>query len=559
LTAAETSVEALARSAADATQADNPFVLIDYRDLARAIARWCVALAVRHPGALAAELARALVALAKVAAGTSDARPSQSDRRFVDDAWEAGLHRRLMQAYLVCRATTHGLVDRAEMGHLATERARFGLTLVTEALAPTNFLLTNPTALGRARESRGASLVRGARNALTDLLTNGGMPAQVDPRPFVVGENVAATPGAVVHRTEVFELIQYTPTTPQITGTPLLVVPSQVNKYYFADLSPGRSLVEFTTNEGMPTYAISWRNPDKRHADWGFETYLAAVKEATDVALAVSRSATVHLAGICGGGIMVSMLLAHLIADGDPRGASATLMVTHLDQEVESISRMFVGDPVVAAAKRRSARKGILEGRDTARFFAWLRPNELVWAYYVNNWLLGEDPPSHELLFWNVDNTRLPARLHADYLDLYLDNPLAHANAIEILGTPIDLGAITVDSYVVGGTTDHVTPWKGCYRSACVLGGQSEFVLSVSGHVGTVVAAPGDPRARYLAAPVEGSDADAWLSAAEEREGSWWPHWVAWLRDRSEPSRRARAAGSRAHPVSGAAPGEYVL
>jgi polyhydroxyalkanoate synthase len=554
-------VEELARTSADAIPADNPFLLlVDHRDLARAVARWGVALGTRRPHTLAAQLLRASVELAEVIIGHSDAAPADGDRRFRDAGWDDPLHRRLMQSYLVCRETAHGLLDRAELGPLNTERARFGLMLVTEALAPTNFPLTNPEVMRRTRETKGASLVRGARNCLNDLWRNGGMPAQVDSRPFAIGKNVAATAGSVVHRTEAFELIQYAPTTAQIVGTPLLVVASQVNKYYFADLAPGRSLVEFTTHQGVMTFAISWRNPDHRHADWGLETYLAAVKEASEIVMNIARSDALHLAGICAGGIMVAMLLAHLQAVGTNPAASATLLVTQLDQRVESLLRIFAGEAAVAAAKRHSAKRGIVEAGEMARFFAWLRPNELVWAHYVNGWLLGEDPPAHDLLSWNVDSTRLPARLHADYLDLFLENPLVRPNALEVLGTPLDLAKVTTDTFVVGGTSDHVTPWHGCYQSARLLGDDSEFVLSASGHVGAVVAPPGNRRSRHLAGPVTGNDPDAWLASASEHEGSWWPHWARWLCERSaESRRRPRRLGARSHPPLYPAPGEYVL
>ncbi|MEA2171319.1 MAG: poly[(R)-3-hydroxyalkanoate] polymerase subunit PhaC, partial [Solirubrobacteraceae bacterium] len=352
----------------------------------------------------------------------------------------------------------------------------------------------------------------------------------------------------------------YAPTTAQVAGTPLLLISSQVNKFYIADLAPDRSMVEFTTAQGLPTFAISWRNPEREQADWGFATYMAACKEAVDAVLAISGAERLHLAGICGGGIMVSMLLAHLAATDDERVASGTLMVTHLDQAVQTLASVLVADPVIAAAKRRSRRAGILDGRDTARFFAWLRPNELVWSYVVNNWLLGDDPPQHELLFWNVDNTRLPAQLHVDYLDLYLKNALVHPGALEVLGTPIDLSAVRTDTYLVGGTTDHITPWRGCHRSAALLGGDSQFVLSVGGHVGTIVSAIGNQRARHFAGPVTGDDPDAWSAAAEEHAGSWWPHWAAWLGERSAPPRRAaRRLGNRRFPALESAPGSYVL
>jgi polyhydroxyalkanoate synthase subunit PhaC len=545
--------------AADAGQADNPFAVVNYRDLAKAVAQSTAALTVRHPDVLAWQLLRSSLDLAAVAAGRSDLAPEPEDHRFDDPAWDTSVFRRLMQSYLVCRAGAHSLVDQSGLEPPNLDRARFGITLLTEALSPSNTVALNPVVLRRALKTRGASLVRGTRNALIDAKRNGGMPSQVDPRPFELGRNVAATRGAVIHRTPMYELLQYMPATREVTGAPLLIVPSQVNKYYIVDLAPGRSMVEYLVSQGSPTYAISWRNPGREHADWDLESYIAACLEASEVAMSVSGTEMIHFAGICAGGIMVAILLAYLMVIGDQRAATGTLMVTHLDQAVDTIARVFVADPVVEAAKRRSRREGFLNGRDTARFFAWLRPNELVWSYVVNNWLLGEDPPKHELLFWNVDNTRLPAELHSDYLDLYVNNPLPQPGGLRILGEPIDVGTIQADTYLVAGTTDHITPWRGCFRSARLIGGTSDFTLAVNGHVGAIVSSPGARRGSYFAGRVTSEDPDEWVTGAEQRKGSWWPHWTEWLHSRSGPAKRApRRLGSRKYPPGDSAPGAYV-
>lgn len=433
----------------------NPLVGLERRFLAEAVGRFVRRLPTQ-PRAVGTEAARTAGELARVAIGRSRIAPERGDRRFGALAfrYHPG-YRRLMQGYLATRAGLYGLVDAADLDWKSRERARFAVTLLVDALAPTNTLLGNPTAVTVAYETAGLSLLKGARNFVSDLRHNGGMPSMVDTRPFKVGENLATTPGAVVHRSEVCEVIQYRPATATVLERPLVIVPPQINKFYALDLAPGRSFVEYAVSQGVPVFAISWRNPTAAQRDWGLGTYVAAANAALEVAGEVNRSEGVDLIGLCAGGMTMATLLGHLAATGDRRVRTATFGVTALDPAAPSLLSAFITQPTVAAAKVRSARAGVLEGRDMARVFAWLRPNDLVWSYWVNNYLLGNDPPAFDVLYWNDDTTRLPARLHADLLDLVYADP-GEPRSIEVLGTPIDLAKIDCETYVVAGMTDHI-------------------------------------------------------------------------------------------------------
>jgi polyhydroxyalkanoate synthase len=435
------------------------------------------------------------------------------------------------------------------------------VALFADALAPTNSLLGNPAALKRAFDTAGLSLLRGARNLLHDIGQNGGMPATVDPRPFRLGDNVAASPGAVVHRDDVFELIQYRPATDAVYERPLVVVPPQINKYYVLDIAPGRSFIQHAVASGLPLFTISWRNPTSEQRDWGLDTYVNACLRAIEMAAEITGADAVNVMGLCAGGVTMSLLLGYLAATGgSERVASATLAVAMLDLRSPSLIGLFASDALVAMALRRSRQKGVLEGSEMARVFAWMRPNDLVWNYWVNNYLLGNDPPAFDILFWNADHTRLPASLHADFLDLYVRNPLLEACETTVLGRSIDLQQVRCPSYVVAGITDHIVPWQAGYRTTSILGGPSEFVLSSSGHIQSIVNPPGNPKAAYFTGGSIQDDPDEWLRGANQTKGSWWEHWANWVSRHSGERRPAPAKlGSRKSRVLDPAPGRYVL
>jgi polyhydroxyalkanoate synthase len=464
-----------------------------------------------------------------------------------------------MQLYLAWSQEVETLVEEADLCWRDAERARFLASILTSALAPTNALLGNPEAVKRLLDTGGASVLKGMRNALHDLRHNRGMPATVDRRGFAVGETLAATPGAVVYRDEVCEVIQYSPSTPHVRSRPVLMVPPQINKYYFMDLAPGRSFIENAVAHGLPFFTISWRNPDAEQRDWDLDTYAAAILRAIGVACAVSHSDDVNLLSMCAGGITSTTVLNHMAATGDERVRSATFGVTLLDFDVPAPIGLLDTGPLVSLARLRSGRAGVLDGSTLASVFSWLRPNDLVWNYWVNNYLLGNDPPRFDILAWNADSTNLPAALHRQFLDVFTGNLLTTPGALTVLGTPLDLGRIEVETYVTGATTDHLTPWRGCYRTTQLLSGPATFVLSNAGHVASLINPPGNPKAHFFAGPEPGGDPDEWRAAAREQRGTWWEHWAEWVLERSGPERDAPSRlGNRRHRVIEPAPGSYV-
>jgi polyhydroxyalkanoate synthase subunit PhaC len=517
----------------------------------------------RRPRTVADRLSGLAQDLGRVAAGDTEISPPRGDRRFSDAAWkENPLFRRLMQVYLAAGATVDGLIRDAELDIQTERRVRFPIENLLDALAPTNFPWTNPAAIKALASTRGKSLALGAQHLVSDMRTPPRLPAMVDTSKFEVGKNLAATPGAVMHRDDVFELIQYAPQTDEVRSVPLLLVPPMINKYYIADISPGRSLIEYLVQQGQQVFAVSWRNPEAEHGSWGLDTYAEAIGAALDAVEAVSGSEQAQLLAFCGGGIAGATFAGHLAAKGEQdRLVGLTLGVCVLDNEQAGVPSAFVNRDVARAALAASARKGYLDGTALAELFAWLRPNDLIWSYVVNNYLLGQRPPAFDILFWNQDTVRLAAGLHRDFIQIALDNPLVEPGTLELLGTPIDLGTVNVDSYVVAGIADHITPWENCQRTTRMLGGDVRFVLSTSGHIAAIVNPPGNEKASYrVAEGAEHADPQKWLADTEKRPGSWWEDWNAWLAERSGPMRAApKRLGNRKFPSKGKAPGTYVL
>jgi len=497
---------------------------------------------------------------ARITVGRSAIAPDRKDWRFADATWQDNqLYRRVMQYYLAWAESMEAMVTSANLDWRAEERARFFMGIAVSAAAPTNTFLGNPAALKRAIETGGGSLISGLRNFIDDQRHNGGMPAQVRRDAFVIGKDLAASPGAVIYRDEVCEVLQFAPSTPQVHVRPLVVIPPQINKYYFMDLAPGRSFIEYTVSRGITCFVISWRNPDGRHADWDFDTYAAAALRAIDVARDTANSDDVNVIGMCAGGILTATVLNHLAHTSDERVATATLGVTLLDFSVPTTVGLFNTAPLMATARGRSQMRRGLDGRSLGSVFSWLRPNELVWNYWVNNYLLGKQPPVFDILAWNSDPTNLPAALHRQFLEVFQDNTLVNPGAFKVLGTPVELGKVTVETYVTGAVADHLTPWKGCYRSTQLLGGSSTFVLSYSGHIASLVNPPGNPKAHFFAGPEPEPDPDAWQAKAQKVAGTWWEHWADWAIQRSGDTRRSPTSlGSRKFRVIEPAPGAYV-
>ena len=516
-----------------------------------------------QPRPVAREAVRLGRETVRILRGTDEIAPSPKDERFADPAWS--LHpgyRRLAQSYLATAAAASRLVDDFEAGGgdwREVEQVRFVLTALTAAMAPTNTLVGNPAALKRAFDTAGLSLARGARNALRDLVRNGGLPAQVDRSAFAVGRDLGVTPGAVVHRDDVVEVIQYTPSTPRVRARPLVIVPPPIGRFYFLDLRPGRSLVEYAVSRGLQVYMVSWRNPTRKQADWDLDTYSQGVVTAIDVAREVTGSPDVTTLGLCAGGQVMTTALNHLAASGEDRVHAAGYAVTLLDFSSRAPLGAFSGPRLLDVAQRNSRRQGVITARQMGSVFTWMRPDDLVFRYLVKQWLMGEDPPAFDVLAWNADGTNLPARLHEQFLEIFAKNALVRPGALRVLGTPVHLSRITIPTFVTGALTDHLTPWDGCYRTTQLLSGPSTFVLSSSGHIQSLVNPPGNPRARYWTGGEPGPDPHAWRAAAEEHTGSWWEPWSEWAVGHSgEEVAAPETLGSGAHPPVEPAAGSYV-
>ena len=527
------------------------------RAAGRTIAGWA-----RHPRRAARDTAGFGVELARVAAGRSDAGPAKGDRRFGDRAWQDNwLFHRVMQAYLASGDTVDRLISDADLDWRTERQARFAATNVLDALAPTNFPWSNPAVLKESLDEGGANLLRGGRRFLHDVTHSPHLPASVDVSKFEVGGNLATTAGSVVLRTDVFELIQYRPATEQVYEMPLLFVPPTINKYYILDISPGRSMAEWLLSQQQQVFTISWRNPDAAQGHFDLDTYAQAVLEARDAVAEITRQSTVNVNAACSGGIIAAGALGHLAAIGEQDKIGAlTLMVCALDQARMGTAGAFASRELAATAVAESARRGYIDGRALEGVFAWLRPNDLIWNYVVNNYLLGKGPPAFDILYWNQDSVRLAAGLHRDFVRIALANALSAPGEVEVLGTPIDLGTITRDCYTIAGLNDHIVPWENAYRSAQLLGGSKRFALSTSGHIQALVNPPSaESRASYRVGGDPERDALDWVQAADVKCGSWWPDYCQWLTQRAGGLKPApKTLGSRKHKATAKAPGNYV-
>jgi polyhydroxyalkanoate synthase subunit PhaC len=560
--AAGTAQDDIHEQASEHTLAANPLVGIRGQDIVES-ARMLFGRMAANPAVAARQYLSFLGELGRIATGGSELAPDPKDKRFADPAWKDSFpFRALAQCYLAWGGALNGFVDKAQMGKRDTERARFVVSLLIDAMSPTNWLGGNPTALKKVVDTGGGSLVHGLENLLGDLANNGGLPAQVDTRKFAVGKNLATTPGSVVHRSPVMELIQYRPVNPDVHARPLLIAPPQINKFYVFDLAPEKSIIQFALKHDLQTFIISWKNPTAAESHFGLDTYVGALEEAVDAMRDITGSDDVNIWGSCSGGITMSAFLANLAARGEHKVHSATVAVCVLDMGVaeNTTAGIFITPESIIAAKTASQLTGVLEGRELARMFAWMRPNDLIWNYWVNNYLLGNTPPAFDILYWNNDTTRLAAKLHADFLDLIDSNPYVNPGRLDVRGMPLDMSAVDMDSYVVAGLTDHITPWQGSYNTAKLFGERSTFVLANSGHIQSLLNPPGNPKAFFWAGPAHQPSTELWLGQSGKHTGSWWPHWLEWISARSSEKKPAPAAlGSADYPPLDDAPGLYVM
>ena len=547
--------------AAQNTTAINSIVGIQKSELAKSLGKLLLH-AARNPSALGGHAINHSRSLLDVLTGKSEITPDRKDRRFKEPTWHLNpVYKRLFQSWAVTKKEINDWISASDIPEDDKNRVMFLAELITDALAPSNSLVGNPAAVKKLFETGGSSLLSGLKNVLDDLSNNGGMPSQVDKDAFTKGETLAASEGGVVYKNEILELIQYKPKTKSVYEIPILICPPQINKFYVFDLSPEKSLVRFLVERGYQVFIVSWRNPGTAQSHWGLENYVQALIDASDAILRISKSKRINVCGACSGGITLSTFLSVLAERDDNRVNSFTLQVCVLDNRREdSEIGLFLTDHAIEGARRKSKRKGILEGKQLARSFAWMRPNDLIWNYVVNNYLMGDDPPAFDVLYWNSDTTNLPAKLHSDYLDMYSDKRFQRGSEVEFMGGIINLENVCIDGYIQGALTDHITPWQAVYRNTGLFGGTTEFVLSHSGHIQSLVNPPGNPRAQYFTNSKIMSSPDEWKETAELQQDSWWLHWDKWLGERSGELKNApRSMGNRSYPVIYNAPGKYLL
>ena len=501
--------------------------------------------------------------LAGIARGSSPIAPQRRDQRFSDRAWSGNpVLRRTMQTYLALGRSAEDLLGDAELGWRDNTRLKFVLANLIAASAPSNNPYLNPAAGKAAIDTGGLSLVRGMRAFASDMSSAPHIPTMVEGGAFGVGKDLAVTPGSVVARTEVCELIQYQPATPAVHRFPLLLVPPMINKYYITDLAPGRSMLEYFVSQGYQVFVISWRNPGRQARGWDLDTYGEAVVASIGAAREITGAPKVNIIGLCAGGILSSMVSAHLSATGRlDQVATLCLGVTLLDMTEAGTTVSFMDQAAAKASILASRARGYMDGRTLAEVFAWLRPDDLIWNYWVNNYLQGKTPPPFDILYWNADTTRMPAGLHRNFIEIAMANALTKPGAVSMLGSPVDLSEINVDSYVVAGIEDHISPWPSAYRATQLLGsGNVRFALSNSGHIAAMVNPPSNPKATFRLAPANPPDHHDWLAQAETVQGSWWADYTTWLASRSgEMNDAPHTLGSAKFPPLDPAPGTYVL
>lgn len=484
----------------------------------------------------------------------------KGDKRFSAPDWEQNpIFVALKQTYLLTATTL--LKTASEVEGLDEQQQRklvFYLRQFLDAISPTNVLFTNPQVLHETVESGGKNLLSGMEHLLRDL--NAGQMKMTDTAAFAPGRNLALTPGQVIYRNRLVELIQYTPTTSKVYAIPLLLIPPWINKYYILDMQPQSSLIKFMVDNGFTVFVISWKNPDASIEEISFEDYLTlGPLSAFDVIKEVTGSPRVNAVGYCIGGTLLSMTVPYLEAQGNETINTATFFVTLQDFTEVGETSVFIDAPQVAYLEEQMLERGYLENRSMAKMFNMLRANDLIWSNIVNNYLLGKEPPAFDLLYWNADGTRMARVAHSFYLrNTYLENNLIKPNKIVLKGVPIDLKQMHLDIYAVGAEQDHIVPWKSAWRISQLASGKVRFVLGGSGHIAGVINPPSKGKGYWTnQKPVK--SAGEWLEGARQHKGSWWTDWLKWLKPRSGEQGAPPSMGSTVYPAITPAPGSYVL
>ncbi|MFN6252433.1 MAG: PHA/PHB synthase family protein [Acetobacteraceae bacterium] len=484
----------------------------------------------------------------------------QKDKRFKDEAWRDNeVFDFIRQSYLLSARYMQGLVHDAEgMDEKTAQKVDFYTRQFVDAMSPTNFALTNPEVLRRTAETGGENLLKGLSNLLTDLERGQGnlRIRMTDESKFKVGENIAVTPGKVVYQNDLMQLIQYTPTTEKVLKRPLLILPPWINKYYILDLRPKNSFIRWAVDQGHTVFVVSWVNPDAKLAEKGFEDYmLEGPYAALDAIEKATGEKAVNAIGYCLGGTLLSATLAHMAVKKDIRIKSATFFTTMVDFTEAGELGVFIDEEQLKALEAKMQKRGFLEGREMATTFNMLRANDLIWSFVVNNYLLGQDPFPFDLLYWNDDSTRMPARMHSFYLRrMYQQNDLIKPGGIELLGVKLDLRKIKLPTYILSTREDHIAPWASTYRATQTYAGDIRFVLAASGHIAGVVNPPDAGKYSHWVNSALPADPEAWLASSTELAGSWWPDWQRWVSGQDPvqvPARKPKNAIEDA-------PGSYV-
>jgi polyhydroxyalkanoate synthase len=491
------------------------------------------------------------------------AKPDSADRRFKDEMWEENeVFDFIKQSYLLSARWVQGLVNGVEgLDEHNAQKVDFYTRQFVDAMAPSNFVLTNPEVLRTTIESGGENLVKGLNNLLDDLERGKGQLSikMTDYDAFKVGENIAVTPGKVVYQNDLMQLVQYTPTTETVLEKPLLIVPPWINKFYILDLRPKNSFIKWAVDQGHTVFVISWVNPDEHLANKNFVDYM---KEGPLAALDAIEKATgqrqSNVIGYCLGGTLTVCTLAYMAAKGDDRIASTTLFTTMTDFKEPGELGIFIDEEQLASIEHKMSEHGYLDGRDMAMTFNMLRANDLIWSFVVNNYLLGKDPFPFDLLYWNSDSTRMPAAMHSFYLRrMYQENQLVTAGAIELDGVAIDLSKIKTPIYMLSTREDHIAPWKSTFALTQNTSGPVKFVLAASGHIAGVVNPPAANKYCFWTNTKKVKSPDAWLAGAKQEEGSWWPDWHAWASKGGKQIPARQPGDGKLKPLE-AAPGSYV-
>ncbi|RDH84489.1 MAG: class II poly(R)-hydroxyalkanoic acid synthase [endosymbiont of Galathealinum brachiosum] len=515
--------------------------------------------ALTKPDVLAKHYCEFATSVLDVLSQQSELEPEPADRRFKDDLWHESIFlNSLMKIYLAWDQQINSWISEQSFSSADERRVQFIFNQIIYAFSPSN-LPVNPSALKRAEKTEGRSAVKGLLNWVKDSCFNQSMPRQIRDDAFKVGKNLATTPGQVVFRNKLLELIQYQPQTPYVHRRPVLLVPPQINKYYIFDLKQKNSVLGYLLKQNLQMFVISWRNPGKSESHWGLDEYVVALLEAIEVMRVITKSRTVGLISACAGCLTTSALLGYLAETKNPVIKNHTSLVTALTPDNDSILELFTTQQTLKLARAHTQIEGILDGKALARVFAWLRPEDLVWNYWVNNYLMGRDPPTLDVLYWDNDSTNLPAKLHGDFLDMFEQDVFQNAHLHKVLGIPIDYRKVCVDTYVIAGREDYLMPWKGVYKTTRIFRGKHRFVLSTSGHVQSVLRPPSLAHTEYYTNETLCESADEWLESSTRQDGTWWVDWTSWLKKQSGALKKSpQKLGAKNFPPLCNAPGRYV-